>query len=345
MRIAIVNDMPLAVEALRRVVVSVPDYEIAWVARDGDEAVRQCAADEPDVILMDLVMPKMSGTEATRVIMRDSPCAILVVTATVDGHIGAVFEAMGSGALDVVQTPSLGPQGNVAGGKKLLAKIATIGKLIGKAPPRVAVERPAAPDLTPATTAFPLVAVGASTGGPKALAQLLGDLPRPLPAAVVIVQHVDVQFAPGLADWLATESRRAVRLVREGEQPAPDTVWLAATNDHLVLTPSLTFAYCREPLQYPFRPSVDVFFKSVVAYWKGPVLGVLLTGMGSDGVEGLLAIRQASWHTIAQDRDTSIVYGMPKAAAERGAAVEILPLERIAGAIARAVEAAKEWRH
>src|SRR5438034_3793756 len=129
MRIAIVNDVRLAVEALRRVVSQIPSYEIAWVAYDGEEAAAKCAADVPDVILMDLVMPRMNGAEATRKIMRESPCAILVVTATVDGNTGMVFDAMGSGALDVVQTPILGPDGNVAGGNQLLAKIATIGKL------------------------------------------------------------------------------------------------------------------------------------------------------------------------------------------------------------------------
>src|SRR5437667_50278 len=132
MRIAIVNDVRLAVEALRRVVTQIPTYKIAWIAYDGEEAVTKCAADTPDVILMDLVMPRMSGSEATRRIMRESPCAILVVTATVEGNAGMVFDAMGLGALDVVQTPTLGPDGNVAGGAQLLAKIATIGKLIGK---------------------------------------------------------------------------------------------------------------------------------------------------------------------------------------------------------------------
>src|SRR5207247_10274920 len=118
MRIAIVNDVRLAVEALRRVVMRIPNHGIAWVAYDGEEAVAKCAADVPDVILMDLVMPRMNGAEATRKIMHESPCAILIVTATVDENAGMVFDAMGSGALDVVQTPILGPAGNVAGGKQ-----------------------------------------------------------------------------------------------------------------------------------------------------------------------------------------------------------------------------------
>src|ERR1700690_2221157 len=136
MRIAIVNDVPMAVEALRRVVSSVPEYQIAWIAADGEEAVRLCAADVPDLILMDLMMPRMDGAEASRLIMRDSPCAILVVTATVGGHSSKVFEAMGWGALDAVNTPVLDISGDPSRATELLAKIAMLGKLIGKSPPK-----------------------------------------------------------------------------------------------------------------------------------------------------------------------------------------------------------------
>ena len=138
MRIAIVNDMPLAVEALRRVVSSVPEYEIAWIATDGEQAVACCAADVPDVILMDLMMPRMDGAEATRRIMQQTPCAILVVTATVGGHAGKVFEAMGFGALDAVDTPVLGLSGSPTGASALLAKIAMLGRLIAPGAARAA---------------------------------------------------------------------------------------------------------------------------------------------------------------------------------------------------------------
>lgn len=336
------NDLRLAVEALRRVVTQIPKYEIAWIACDGEEAVTKCAADTPDVILMDLVMPRMNGAEATRKIMRESPCAILVVTATVEGNAGMVFDAMGLGAVDVVQTPTLGPDGNVAGGAQLLAKIATIGKLIGKPESRAPIGRASTNVSRRSARNSPLVAIGASTGGPKALAEILAELPHGLAAALVIVQHVDMQFAASLATWLGTETGHEVQVAREGERPAAGGIYLATTNDHLVLTDVSSFKYRPEPANYPYRPSVDVFFKSAVKNWTGPLLGVLLTGMGSDGAEGLLAIRQSGWHTIAQDRDTCVVYGMPKAAAERGAAAEILPLDRIAGAIANRVKAVRK---
>jgi len=336
MRIAIVNDVPMAVEALRRVVTSVPAYEIAWVAADGEQAVRQCAADVPDLILMDLMMPRMDGAEASRLIMRDSPCAILIVTATVGGHSSKVFEAMGWGALDAVNTPVLDKTGEPAPPSELLTKIAMLRKLIVKSPvkfPKLSLAPSA--DTVPQPD-FPLIAIGASTGGPAALLRVLSGLPPSLRAAITIVQHVDKVFAPGLASWLARESSRGVRAIDAGDRPHAAIAQIASTNDHLLLTPELGFAYSREPTDYSYRPSVDVFFHTVAAWWPVTAVGVLLTGMGADGAKGLLAMRRAGWHTIAQDQATSIVYGMPKAAAKIGAAVEILPIDRIAGAITRA---------
>jgi two-component system response regulator WspF len=340
MRIAIVNDVRMAVEALRRVVTSVPEYQIAWIAEDGEEAVRQCAADVPDLLLMDLIMPRMDGAEASRLIMRDSPCPILVVTANVGTRSSKVFEAMGWGALDVVNTPVLETSGEVLQGSELLAKIAMLSKLIGKPPPKTAPVRAAVTDAgSDLQPGFPLIVIGASTGGPSALARVLADLPPGLPAAIAIVQHVDELFAPGLASWLARESSRDVRTIRPNDRPDASIVQIASTNGHLLLTRELTFAYSAEPVDYYYRPSVDVFFRTVVSWWPVTSVGVLLTGMGMDGAEGLLAMRHVGWHTIAQDQASCIVYGMPKAAARIGAAVEILPIDQIGGAIARAAAA------
>ncbi|HSF33137.1 MAG TPA: chemotaxis response regulator protein-glutamate methylesterase [Candidatus Tectomicrobia bacterium] len=337
MRIALVNDMLLAVEALRRVVTSVPDYDIAWVARNGAEAVAKCAADTPDVILMDLIMPVMDGVEATRRIMAATPCLILVVTATVGGNAAKVFEAMGHGARDAVNTPVLGGNGRVEGGATLLAKIATLGKLLDTKPHQEVRRRviPTAPALT--SDLPPLVALGASTGGPAALAHILSRLPAGFPASFVIIQHVDVQFAAGLADWLQAQTSLKVRLVQDGCRLEVGTVWLAGTNDHMILTPQHALNYVAEPRDYPYRPSVDVFFKSLVKNgpkpWPAKAAAVLLTGMGRDGAEGLAVLRRAGWYTMAQDQASSVVYGMPKAAAEAGAAMQIVSLETMASAL------------
>jgi chemotaxis response regulator CheB len=176
-----------------------------------------------------------------------------------------------------------------------------------------------------------LVAIGASAGGPAALATVLGALPADFPAAVIVVQHVDAHMAPGMADWLQQQSSLPVRVAAEGDRPVVGSVLLAATNDHLILKSSERLGYSMEPRDYVYRPSVDAFFQSVSRLWRDDAIGVLLTGMGRDGALGLKALRDQGRHTITQDEASSVVYGMPKAAAKIDAAVDILPLNRIAG--------------
>jgi len=330
MRIAIVNDLGMALAILRRMVAGA-GHEVAWVAVDGAEAVRKCAEDRPDLILMDLIMPVMDGVQATKAIMQATPCAILVVTASVGLNASKVFEAMGHGALDAVATPSIGVGGNMEGAQELVRKINRIAKLIG-APPK---GEPAAPR-APAESAPRLVALGASTGGPKALAVVLQGLTANLNAAVIIVQHLDAQFARGLAQWLDEHTELPVEVVREGAHPRAGSVFVSATNDHLVMGADFAFHYTVEPQDYPFRPSVDEFYFSLARHWKRSGVAALLTGMGRDGARGLAALREAGWHTIAQDERTSVVYGMPRAAVEAGAAMEVLPIDRIAAAILKA---------
>jgi two-component system chemotaxis response regulator CheB/two-component system response regulator WspF len=325
MRIGIVNDMMLAVETIRQAIATVPGHKIAWVAHDGLEAVERCARDTPDLILMDLIMPRLDGVEATRRIMARNPCAIVVVTADVQRNSSKVFEAMGAGALDAVDTPAYHASHPRRSEDALLAKIETIRKLTSKpAPARSPAHNHAgrsAPNL--------LVAIGASAGGPTALAEVLSSLPSGFAAPVVIVQHVDEHFAKGLAAWLASRCALEVRVAAEGDQPRAGRALLAGRDSHLVFTCSSRVGYTRNPADCSYRPSVDVFFRSVVRHWRGRVLGVLLTGMGRDGAEGLLALKASGHQTIAQDRETSAVYGMPKAAADLNAATEILALDKI----------------
>ncbi|HGM5579680.1 TPA: chemotaxis response regulator protein-glutamate methylesterase [Pseudomonas putida] len=329
MRIAIVNDMPMAVEALRRALAFEPAHEVIWVAGNGAEAVHQCAEQLPDLILMDLIMPVMDGVEATRRIMAETPCAIVIVTVDRKQNVHRVFEAMGHGALDVVDTPALGAGDAREAAAPLLRKILNIGWLIGQqrssAAPTVA-----APTRVPARRCG-LVAIGSSAGGPAALEVLLKALPRDFPAAIVLVQHVDQVFAAGMAEWLSGVSGLPVRLAREGEPPQPGQVLLAGTNHHIRLLQNGQLAYTAEPVNEIYRPSIDVFFESVARFWRSEAVGVLLTGMGRDGAQGLKLMREQGFLTIAQDQQSSAVYGMPKAAAAIQAAVEIRPLERIAG--------------
>ncbi len=329
MRIAIVNDSLMAVESLRRVVISVPGYEIAWVANDGAEAVWRCGSDVPDLILMDLIMPVMDGVDATRKIMESSPCSILVVTSTVSGNASKVFQAMGYGALDAVNTPVLGMSGDAEGKDEFLQKVSTIGKLI-KQYSNVEPSRLATADSVVKTKGEPLVAIGSSSGGPKALAVVLQSLPADFPAPVVIVQHVDQKFTAELASWLDRQCALEVRLAEKGDRLTPGKVLIAGTNDHLILNSHNSLEYTSEPIEMAYRPSVDVFFSSVAKHWVGDVVAVLLTGMGRDGAEGLLALKNKGVYTIAQNEATCAVYGMPKAAVQVGAAQQILPIDDIA---------------
>lgn len=327
MKIAIVNDMPMAVEALRRALAFAPNHEVLWTAADGAEAVRRCAAQPPDLVLMDLLMPLMDGVEATRQIMAQSPCAILLVTGDSEQNMRRVFEAMGHGALDVVNTPALGMGSAAEAAAPLLRKIQNIGWLLGQREKQV----PLAPPARAGGAAQGMVAIGASAGGPAALAELLREIPAGFPAAIVLVQHVDQVFAAGMADWLAREAGVSVRLARDGEPPQAGTALLAGTNQHIRLLKNGHLAYTADPSDYSvYRPSIDLFFESVAKHWNGQAVGVLLTGMGQDGAKGLKQMRERGFLTIAQNQQSSAVYGMPKAAAALGAAVEIRPLQEIA---------------
>lgn len=329
MKIAIVNDMPMAVEALRRAVALEPAHQVVWVASNGAEAVQRCTEQQPDLILMDLIMPVMDGVEATRRIMAETPCAIVIVTVDRKQNVHRVFEAMGHGALDVVDTPALGAGDPREAAAPLLRKILNISWLIGQQ--RAPAARPVAAPVRAASQHRGLVAIGSSAGGPAALEVLLKGLPAAFPAAIVLVQHVDQVFAAGMAEWLSSAAGLPVRLAREGEPPQPGQVLLAGTNHHIRLLQNGQPAYTAEPVNEIYRPSIDVFFESVARYWTGDAVGVLLTGMGRDGAQGLKLMRQQGFLTIAQDQASSAVYGMPKAAAAIDAAVEIRPLERIAG--------------
>jgi two-component system response regulator WspF len=342
-RVAIVNDLAMAREALRRVVLPIPDTEVAWIANDGAEALAKAKADRPDLILMDLIMPVMDGVEATRRIMREAPCPIVAVTATVEGNASRVYEAIGAGALDAVDTPQLG-SGGARGDRALVGKIASVRRMrdAERMPvPKASAGKSPGPAARAAQAAgpCPLVAVGASTGGPQALATFLKGLSADAGACVLVVQHMDPAFLPGLADWLAAESGRDVRLAARGEAPAAGRVLIAGEELQMTLGADGRIAYSEGDPNAIHRPSVDALFAGLAAAGCAPGVAVLLTGMGKDGAAGMLALRQAGWRTLAQDEATSVVWGMPGAATAVGAAERTLPVGDLGAAAAEALRA------
>lgn len=335
LKIAVVHHDAAALKTLSRVIAAEADYEIAWTTGNGSETIRKCRVNPPDILLVDLVLADMNGTKLICNIMKETPCAILVLSDAIARQAGKVFEAMGCGALDAIATPVVNANGLVEGSEALLKKMATMAKLLGN---ETQATRPAAPGTkTHPDRLPPLIAIGSSTGGPKALATILSALPASLDAAFIVCQHVDLQFAQGLAQWLNSQTPLSVTLAREGSRPRAGVILVAGTNDHIVLGQDRAFHYTSDPRDYPYRPSVNTFFESLQKYWPRRDVAVLLTGMGRDGGEGLSALRKTGWHTIVQDEKTSVVYGMPAAAVELGAAVEILPLDLIAGAILKKI--------
>ena len=333
-RVGIVNDMRMAREVLRRVVADAKDMEPLWMANDGQEAVQMCAQQRPDIILMDLVMPVMNGAIATEQIMRDSPCPILLVTSTIDGHMELVYEGLSFGALDVTTTPVLGDNRDSDDGELLRQKMRALHNLARHAGQRGdATLTPRSP-VTPVThttlsqKAVSTVFIGASTGGPAALVDILQALDTRFPAAIVVAQHIDSEFVVGLANWLDSSCDIDVSLAQDGESLARGKVYLANSKSHLILRPDNTVVYAAQASDGFYQPCIDALFCSAAQYAARDSIGVLLTGMGRDGARGLLAMRDAGLRTIVQNQESCVVASMPAAALNIGAATEVAaPLE------------------
>jgi two-component system chemotaxis response regulator CheB len=324
-------DDSLTVRAvLRRLFAGAGDMEVAAEAADGAEGVEAVLRVRPDVVLMDVEMPKLDGFAATERIMALRPTPILVLTSRANrDHVHTAFEAMRRGAVELLAKPE-----DPAGWATLAESLPRLVRSVVRSPRPPAARR--APELTPdeAADARPralrYVAVGASTGGPGALRELLAQFPADAPVGVLVVQHIASGFEEGLAEWLATQLPLDVRIAQHGENAFPGAVRIAPPGAHLVLCADGTLHLdAATPPRAGHRPSADVLFNSCAQARPRETAGVLLTGMGSDGADGLLALRQAGGLTLVQDEASSAVFGMPRAALERGAAGVALPPAKI----------------
>lgn len=342
MTLGLINGTAAESELIRRAIAMAPKHTLLWQASTAEDGLRLCRDQLPDLLLLDLSVPDIGGVEATRRIMGHSPCAILIMASNVGRMATEVFEAMGHGALDAVDKPAMDEAHLATCVGPFLAKLEEIDRrfLGGRSGSAAKCAKPATPPMAERVVET-LVVIGASAGGPAAVRAVLGGLPPDFPAAVIVVQHMDERFSQGMVDWLSASTCLPVRVCKEGDTPSAGVVLIAGTNDHLVFKSGYRLGYSPEPADFVYRPSVDVFFASVKRYWRQRVVGVILTGMGKDGSVELKALRAMGHHTIVQDRQSSAVYGMPKAAIECGAAAEILPLDQIAQGLVKALSARK----
>lgn len=313
MRIGVVHGHPAVRRQLSRMISRIGGHAVAWSVGDGEEAARMAGLEPADLLLLE-VRPEGWAPAARRLLDRIE-IPVLAVTPTVAGP--GLLEALRAGVRNLLPEPC------PADGGPRPAELERLDRALRLAQP------PA-----PLPIWAPLVAVGASTGGPPAVARLLAGLPAAFAPAVVVAQHVDPAFSAGLVSWLDARTALSVRRARPGDRPAPGTVYVAAADAHLFLTPDGVFSDLPDGPGNACVPSVDLLFWSLAA--APPGVAVLLTGMGRDGADGLRTLRQAGWHTIAQDEGSSAVYGMPRVAREMGAADEILTLSAIAPAIVAA---------
>ena len=334
-RVLLVDDSPSVRAVLRRFFSRTRDIRVVGEAEDGEQAVQAVIDLQPHVIVMDLQMPVLDGYEATERIMAVRPTPIVVLSSRANrNQMQTAFEAMRRGALEVLPKPE-----DTASWQLLAESLPETVRTVAAAQaaprsPRPRAVRPAA--LAAAPRELRWVAIGASTGGPAAIREFLAEIPAAAPVGFLIVQHIASGFELGFADWLNKEFPFDVRLAQDGETLRPGAVRLAPGGFHLLLQPGGVLRLDSEtPPRRGHRPSVDELFLSCAAHCPREVAAVLMTGMGTDGVEGLLALRRAGGVTLVQDEASSVVFGMPRVALERGASDVALPPRALARTLVR----------
>jgi two-component system chemotaxis response regulator CheB len=333
-RVLIVDDSAIVRKLLSEALSGEPDIEIAGTAPDPYVARDKILSLQPDVLTLDIEMPRMDGLTFLGKVMRFHPMPVIIISSLAQPSCRIALEALEVGAVEVLGKPggpySVGELRQILGAK---VRAAAAARLRPRTQPAAAPPPPAvvAPSLPPDS----VIAIGASTGGTEAIAAVLSRLPASTPP-IVITQHIPPHFSRAFAQRLNQSCAMEVHEAADGEPVRPGTALIAPGDYHLLLRRSASGYYATVktgPRVCYQRPSVDVLFQSVAETAGGRAVGVLLTGMGSDGAQGLLRMRQAGAHTIAQDEATCVVFGMPREAIALGAAASVLPLDRIANAI------------
>ncbi len=340
-RVLVIEDSLTVRRHIVEVLSETPGFEVVGEAEDGKRGIELCEKLRPDVVSLDMMLPIMSGLAATEYIMAYCPTPILIVSSSINrGEAFKTYDALAAGAVDVLDKPTGDEVLDADWESRFTSTLRIVSRIKVITHPRarlaLAAQRASQPIVQARSggSAPRVIAIGISTGGPAALVTLLNGLPPDFPIPILIVIHIGKLFAPQLAEWLDGVSPLRVSYAKDGELlplPGKGRVILAPPDVHLVLSGD-RLVFDRGPERHSCRPSVDNLFFSLARL--GPeCVACLLTGMGRDGAEGLLAIRQAGGLTIAQDEASSVVFGMPREAIARGAAEQVLPIDRIAAAL------------
>lgn len=334
LRVLVVDDSPTARMLLVRTLESQPDIKVVAQAKDGAEAVALTKELKPDVITMDVRMPNMDGLRATEQIMGQFPTPIVIVSSSVEApDLQITFNALRVGALEVVEKPRVMDDSNF---EKIRRELVEIVRAMSEV--RVVRRRHVVPVTVPAAKpgkrTHHLVAIGASTGGPQLLGEILSKINGSFPTPILVVQHMAPGFTEGFVRWLHGETRLQVKLAEEGDALLPGTVYVAPDKRHMRITDRWRVALGDDPPIGQFRPAVDALFESVATAVGMGAVGVLLTGMGHDGAKGLKAMRSAGAHTLAQDAESCVVPGMPDSARELDAVEATVTPGEIPGVLA-----------
>lgn len=332
-RVLVAEDSPIFAEAIVEVLRTDPGLEVVGVARDGEEAVAMTAALRPDVVTMDVLMPKLDGLSAVDRIMRRTPTPVLVLTADPRGPSGRLgFEALRRGAVDVMLKPDRFPcpddvARSICDRVRVVAGVPRRARTTpGPARPRT-VHRPRG--------GVDVVGIAASTGGPVALGEVLAGVPADFGATIAIVQHLPPGFVDGFVRWLDERCPLPVAVARDGARLCPGEVWVAPDRAHLELGETRVMVVEGRGPVSGHEPSGDVLLESIARHHGRRGAGIVLTGMGSDGAAGLLALRRAGGTTVAQARESCVVHGMPRVAVECGGAQQELSLDGMRGLLAQ----------
>jgi two-component system chemotaxis response regulator CheB len=339
-RVLVAEDSPTVRQHLTRLINETPGLQVVGEARDGAEAIQLAESLRPDVISMDIRMPVLDGLEATRRIMARHPTPIVMVSGLLDAEINLSFQALEAGALAVVgKPPARGETSYEARGRQLVTTLAAMARVSVVRRWERAAEIPAVSvRQAEREQAFDLIAIGASAGGPSALSTLLSDLPHSFSLPLLVVQHMPEEFIPGLARWLAESTGLNVAAAEQDMPLESRHIYLAPGGKHLIVARAasgLRAQLLPNTGRQRYCPAVDVLFESVATVCGKRGVGIVLTGMGDDGAEGLLRLRQAGGRTFAQDRAGCTVFGMPAAALERGGVEQMLSLTRLAELLRR----------